>query len=234
MRLTVTADNGKHKIDFSLQGVPVVSHFVQRDAEMRELEGALVEEQAAMSRRRVVVVHGLGGIGKTQLAAEFSREHHPNFSAVFWLNGSSEASLKQSFAGMAQRLPPDELTPDGIEMLKHSAIDVDVAVRECLRWLSFPSNRHWLLIFDNVDCDFHSQYDPQAYNVKGYFPDRDHGSVLITSRLARLQRHGLGIKVGTVETEQARAILESNAGKAIESESIITCAEISTSRLRRK
>lgn len=213
--------DGKHKIDFSLRGVPVVSQFVRRDAEMRELVHFFLEKPAATSRRRVFVVHGLGGIGKTQLAVEFAREHHRRFSSVIWLDGPSEASLKQSFAGMAQRLPQDELTADGVEMLKHSAIDVDVAVRECFRWLSLTSNFQWLLIFDNVDRDFHNKDDPQAYDVKGYFPHADHGSILITSRLASLQRHGSGLKVGTATTEQARAILENNAGRVVRDADII-------------
>lgn len=218
--LTSTADNGKHKIDFGLHGVPTVSQFVQRDAEMRELERLLFDNATATYRQKVVVLYGLGGIGKTQVAAEFARKHYSRFSSVTWLDGSSEASLKQSFAAMVQRLPQNELTADKVEMLKHSTVaaDVDVAVRECLRWLSLPTNRHWLLIFDNVDRDFHNADDPQAYDVKAYLPSTGYGSVLITSRLARLQRHGLGVKIGTVNAEQARAMLENNARRRVEGE----------------
>ena len=193
--------------------------FVQRDAEMRELERWLIDKTATTHRRKVVVLHGLGGIGKTQLAVEFARKHHHAFSSVFWLDGSSEVGLKQSFAGILQRLPRDELTADGVEMLKQSAIDADLAVRECLRWLSLPSNQHWLLIFDNVDRDFHNKDDTGAYDVETYFPSTDCGSVLVTSRLANLQRLlGLGIKIETVGTEQAREILENSAGRVIEGE----------------
>jgi hypothetical protein len=206
------ADHGKHKIDFHLTGVPTVGKFVQRDAEMQELEHLLVETTAAIGRQKVVVLHGLGGIGKTQLAVEFARKHHRAFSSIFWLDGASEASLKQSFASMIQMLPQDELTVDSVKILKQSTIDIDVAVRECLRWLSFATNQHWLLIFDNVDRDYHDKDDVQAYSVKAYFPSTDHGSILVTSRLASLQRLGRGLKVGTVETNQARAILENNAG----------------------
>jgi hypothetical protein len=213
-KLTSTSDSGKHKIDFSLREVPAVSQFVQRDVEMCKLERLLLDNPATTRRQKVVLLYGLGGIGKTQLAVEFAREHHGRFSSVVWLDGSSEASLKQSFAAMVPRLPRSELTADGVEMLKH--FDVDVGVRECLRWLSLPTNRHWLLIFDNVDRDFGNAEDPQAYNVEAYLPSTDHGSVLITSRLARLQRHGPGVKVGTVNAEQARAILENNAGRTIE------------------
>ncbi|KAF1952142.1 hypothetical protein CC80DRAFT_495479, partial [Byssothecium circinans] len=213
--------HGKHKIDFRLQGMPIVGKFVQRDAEMQELERRLISNITTTSQRKVVVLHGLGGIGKTQLAVQFARKHHHTFSSVFWLDGESEASLKQSFASMAQRLPQDELTVDGVEMLKHSAIDVNVAVRECFRWLSLTRNQHWLLIYDNVDRDYHDKDDVQAYNVKTYFPSADYGSILVTSRLASLQRLGSGLKVGTVEMEQARDILESNAGRMVEDADIV-------------
>lgn len=162
------------------------------------------------------MAHGPGGIGKTQLAIEFARKHTASFSGIFWLDGSSEASLKQSFVEVAKRLPRDELTADGVEMVKQSAVDVDVAMRECLRWLSQPSNYRWLLIIDNVDRDYHDRSDLQAYNVKEYFPQADHGSILVTSRLAALRTHGSGVKVGTVGPEQARAILEINAGRVVE------------------
>ncbi|PSN58549.1 hypothetical protein BS50DRAFT_538593 [Corynespora cassiicola Philippines] len=209
-------NDGKHKIDFSLRGVPVVSRFVARDAEMRELERLLIRDGPATRRRNVVVIHGLGGIGKTQLAVEFARKHQHSFSGSFWLDGSSDTSLKQSFADMVQRLPRDELAATGTETaIGHANADADAAVHECLRWLSLSSNRRWLLIVDNVDRDHNDAEDSQAYNVKEYFPHADHGSVLITSRLAGLQRHGAGVRVGTVAAEQARAILESNAGREV-------------------
>jgi hypothetical protein len=223
--LTIAADYGKHKIELSLQGMPVVSQFVDRPAEMAAVEQLLLEASPTTSsaaspttrrRRKVVVVHGLGGIGKTQLAVEFARTHHHRFSAVFWLDGSSETSLKQSFVGMAQRLPRSELMADGAALLSDAAVEDDVAVRECQRWLSISSNSHWLLIIDNVDRDHHDREDLQAYNVQAYFPHADHGSMLITSRLSSLQRLGPVVKVGTVAAEQARAILGNNASRVVE------------------
>ena len=205
-----------HKIDFSLRGVPIVSQFVARDAEMQAIEKLLVVTAPTPTSRNVVVVHGLGGIGKTQLVVKFARKHQRWFSAIFWLDGSSEASLKQSFVSMAQRLPQGELTADGVQMRSQATVEAEVAVRECHRWLSIPTNSRWLLIIDNVDRDHHDRDDSQAYDVKAYFPDADHGSILITSRLARLQRLGQGVKVGTVAAEQARTILENNADRVVE------------------
>jgi hypothetical protein len=91
-----------------------------------------------------------------------------------------------------------------------------VAVRKCQRWLSISSNPHWLLLINNVDRDYNGQDSPQVYNVQAYFPHADHCSVLITSQLASPQRLGLGVKVGTVAAEQARAILDNNTGRAVE------------------
>jgi hypothetical protein len=208
-----------------------VGRFVPRDEEMREIKQRLLEEQSMASRRKVVVVHGLGGIGKTQLAAEFAREHHERFSSVFWLDGSSEASVKQSFARIFQRLPQDELAVAGVGMLQRSTVDVDTAIRVCLQWLSLSSNRHWLLIFDNVDRDHNDKDDSQAYDVKQFLPHTDHGSVLVTSRLASLRRYGLELKVGTLDAEQARAVLDNNAGKVVEGKWIILLANTKTSSL---
>ncbi|KAH6383964.1 hypothetical protein HBI60_252390 [Parastagonospora nodorum] len=219
--------NGKHKIELSLQGVPVVNQFVNRPTEMTAVEDVLLEASPATlsttkRRRKVVVVFGLGGIGKTQLAVEFARKHHHRFSAVFWLDGSSEASLKQSFVDMAQRLPRSELTAEGAAQLSDATVEADVAVRECQQWLSIQSNPHWLLLIDNVDRDHRDRDDLQAYNVQAYFPHADHGSILVTSRLSSLQRLlGSGVKVGTVAAEQARAILENNASRVVEDAEVV-------------
>ena len=92
---------------------------------------------------------------------------------------------------MAHRLPQDQITADAAEALRQSSIDVDIVVNGVLQWLSLPSNQHWLLIIDDADRDhLHKDRDPQACDVKMYFPSADHGSILITSRLASLERLG--------------------------------------------
>ncbi|KAF2183063.1 hypothetical protein K469DRAFT_786379 [Zopfia rhizophila CBS 207.26] len=135
-------DHGKYKVAFSLRGVPVVHQFVPHETKLQELKQYFLHETPLTSQQKVFVVYGLGGIGKTQLAIEFARKNQGRFSSVFWLDGSSETSLKQSFVRMALQLPREDLTVDGVEMLKQSIININIAVRECLRWLSLPLNRH--------------------------------------------------------------------------------------------
>jgi hypothetical protein len=68
-----SADHIEHKIPFSLKGVPLVNRFVRRDAEMRELEEFFRRKISDPTRRKVLLMHGLGGIGKTQLAIDLQR-----------------------------------------------------------------------------------------------------------------------------------------------------------------
>lgn len=52
-------------VPFSLSGVPEVQEFVGRKEELMEIRETF---QGYGSQRKVVILHGLGGIGKTQLA----------------------------------------------------------------------------------------------------------------------------------------------------------------------
>jgi hypothetical protein len=73
-----------------------------------------------------------------------------------------------------------------------------------------PDNTTWLLIFDNVDREYMAQGgDPHAYDVRRYLSGADYGSVLVTTRLARLEQLGESQQLGKVSKQQGRAIFES-------------------------
>jgi hypothetical protein len=181
---------------------------------MIELERILLP-QGHNHRRQVFVLRGLGGIGKTQLAVEFARRHQTMFNAVFWLDGSSEDSLKQSIALSAGRIPEGQI-PETSRMYSISRNgNVDSTVGDVLDWLSKRDNNQWLLIFDNVDREYGSgNMDSGAYSITHYFPQADHGSILITTRLAKLQQLWGGWKLNKVEEGQAHAIFEKWYGRA--------------------
>ncbi|KAK4691613.1 hypothetical protein P7C71_g5419, partial [Lecanoromycetidae sp. Uapishka_2] len=82
-----------------------------------------------------------------------------------------------------------------------SAGDLDAVVKELMNWLAQPDNTEWLLIFDNVD-------DPDAYDLKRYFYGIDHGSVLITTRLATLEQLGDSHHLTKVNNNQSEAIFQ--------------------------
>jgi hypothetical protein len=166
-------------------------------------------------QRRVVVLNGLGGIGKTQLSIELARKHQLRFSAVIWLDGRSNDRLKQSIAAVASRIPKGQI-PESSQTLEKKS-DFNLIIKDVKNWLSIPENNAWLLIFDNVNQDFR---DPQAatsvYDVRDYFPQADHGSILITTRLANLEHLGIGLQVNKVNKKQALAIFQNGYGKDFE------------------
>ena len=56
-----------------------MQNFVAREKELEEIHAALTGN----SRRRTVILYGLGGIGKTQLAIVYARRHKDSYSAIF-------------------------------------------------------------------------------------------------------------------------------------------------------
>lgn len=50
------------------------------------------------------MVHGLGGMGKTQLAVAYAKQHRNDYFAVFWVDARDEVSLKQEYLWIADRI----------------------------------------------------------------------------------------------------------------------------------
>ncbi|KAF1828816.1 hypothetical protein BDW02DRAFT_562334 [Decorospora gaudefroyi] len=207
--LTRYKETSPYLVPFTLEDVPRVSKFVDRPAEMMRLELALLPRPEQSQRQRIHVLHGLGGMGKTQLTVEFARRHHHRFSSVFWLDGRSEDTLKRSIAGHASRIPQGQITETSRTYAGDSSTNVDAVVRDVMAWLARSDNTAWLLIFDNVDREYSADSgDADAYDVKSYFSVADHGTVLIRMRLARLEQLGDSQQLGKVSKEQEQTILD--------------------------
>lgn len=203
----------KYHIPFSLKGLPV-GKFADRPRDMKALEQALLPQKHAKGRR-TLVVHGLGGVGKTQLAAAFARRHQHNFSSVLWLDGNSKSSLEQSISACASRIQIGQIPETSRMYAAGEGGDVDLAVKNVLGWLSMSDNRDWLVVVDNVDRDYRRREDAEAYDVDVYLPEADHGSVLVTTRLPHLGQLGERWEVKKVDEERARAIFETWFGREV-------------------
>jgi hypothetical protein len=206
----------KHMVPFSSKGVPAIDHFVQRVSDMRKLEEYFFPQQPHLTRRKMFVVHGLGGIGKTQLCIEFVRRYQARYSAVFWLDGSSEDALQRSYADTVARLPAGEIPLGLIHATEQASPDRRMIVQGVLNWLALPSNRQWLLVIDNVDHNHAARVrDPLAYDVKQYMPAADHGNIIVTSRLSTLTTPRNSLRLTGVDRDQGRAILEAIGGETM-------------------
>jgi len=105
IRKLLTSSGFKQKdfsVAFSLSNVSDVEHFVARKTELLEIHKALSGDGS----RKAVVLHGLGGIGKTQLSIAYAKRHKDSYSAIFWLNIKDENSLKQSLMILTITITP--------------------------------------------------------------------------------------------------------------------------------
>ncbi|KFA80603.1 hypothetical protein S40288_10274, partial [Stachybotrys chartarum IBT 40288] len=158
--------------------------------------------------RRVVVLHGLGGIGKTQLVAAYLKTYHTHYSAVIWLNAKDKTSLQQSFARAATRI----LRKYPALMYIKAAIesrDLPTSVQAIHQWLNESNNDQWLLVFDNYDNPKFEMNDKDTevmasgldqetgsqettmislpFDIRPFFPDAYQGAIIVTTRASTVK-----------------------------------------------
>jgi hypothetical protein len=188
-------------VAFSLSDVPEIEHFVAREQELEEIHRELVGDGS----RRIVVLHGLGGIGKTQLTVAYAKRYKDSYSAVFWLNIKDEDSLKQSFAKIARQIlrqHPLASRLNNIDIKGNLEEVVDVVKA----WLSHPNNTRWLLIYDNYDNPkLPGNTDPAAIDIRKFLPESYQGSVIVTTRSSQVT---IGYPIRIRKLENMRDSLE--------------------------
>jgi hypothetical protein len=222
-RLVTPADNGNeqppnYNVPFSLTGVPVTGAgaFIGREADLELLKTCLAPDTGTM-RRQFCVIHGLGGLGKTQVAIEFARLNKHAYSSVFWLDGTTEESLIQSILRMETRIPRKDSRVNGERAATFS--ESKAKAIELLQWFLLSENDKWLLIYDNVDrtsfnAPENSTESLSAYDISEYFPSGDVGSIIITTRLRRLAVLGKSLQLRKLGKEESLAILEKHSSKS--------------------
>lgn len=104
------------------------AHFVGRDE-----EGDLLDREA-----ETVVVCGLGGVGKSSLAARWALRQAAHRNPVWWITAESRADVDAGLAGLAAAMQPELIDVLPQEALRERA----------LQWLS--AHDGWLLVLDNV------------------------------------------------------------------------------------
>ena len=173
-----------------------------------------------------MVLHGLGGIGKTQLAIQYAYIHQKDYTSVWWVNASTTQTLSQGFLGIAQELlsyhakkATGGLKPDNAQMaaalgLPPNVVDqngklttsrdiAEIIVKAIVGWFAAENNNQWLLIIDN--------YDDMSVNIYDFLHPRSLGSILITSRSQDTRRIGKALEVQEVTQDEALEILRKSA-----------------------
>ncbi|KAH7339352.1 P-loop containing nucleoside triphosphate hydrolase protein, partial [Rhizoctonia solani] len=112
--------------------------------------------------RRVCVVYGLGGIGKTQLVLNAIERTWDEWDCIIYVDASSAEAIEEALEEFAEA-----------KAIGQSYNGVISLLESC--------GERWLIVFDNAD-------DPST-NIRKYVPTRGRGcSVIITTRLPDLTR----------------------------------------------
>jgi hypothetical protein len=181
---------------------------VARDDELSEIHKTLKGDGS----RRAVVLHGLGGIGKTQLSIAYAKRHKDNYSAIFWLNIKDEDSLKQSFAKLAKQISREHPSAIQVSNLETNQ-NVDEEVESVKSWLSLPNNTRWLMIYDNYDNPkLPGNTDPTAVDIRKFLPESYQGSIIITTRSSKV-RIGRSIQIQKLGNMRDSLQILSNASR---------------------
>jgi tetratricopeptide (TPR) repeat protein len=160
-------------------------HFAGRETELAAIDAHLAGGGRA-------AVHGLGGIGKTQLVVRYIQERRDRYPAgVFWLRADLESSLVADLASLAWRL----------ELPEREAPEQERQIEAALRWLR--AHDRWLLVLDNAE-------PATAEAATRWLPGLS-GSLLLTSRTP-MWHPRLGL--GPLDAEVAGRFLLTRAGEA--------------------
>ena len=136
------------------------------------------------------VLAGLGGVGKSQLAAAYVHHRAATVDVLVWVDARSPDTIITTYARAPATLG--------------RARDVDhpvTAAQEFLTWLQNSGDRSRLVVLDDL-------VDPA--HLQGWWPTGPHGTVVVTTRRADSALFTRGrrrVPVGVYEPDQAIAYL---------------------------
>jgi hypothetical protein len=196
-------------VQFRVPEVSRVERFVGRDEELDKIHNELLHDGS----RKTVVVHGLGGMGKTQLVLEYTQRHREEYSAVFWVNCKDADTLKQGYVAAAKQIFRDHPSLVHMKAIAEGS-NLDEAVETVKRWLSHAQNTQWLIIYDNYDTPkLPGHNDIGAFAIRPFLPEAHQGAILITTRSSQL-RLGHSVAVRKLQNiEHSLEILAHASGR---------------------
>lgn len=195
-------------VGFSLSEVSETEHSVARQEELAEMHKILGGDDM----RRTVVLHGLGGIGKTQVVVAYTKLHRADYSAIFWLNIKDEDSLKQSFARVARRILRENPSASRLHTVAEDS-NLDKVVEAVKQWLDHPKNTRWLMVFDNYDNPkLPGNPDYGTIDIRWFLPEAYHGSIIVTTRSSQVSI-GHRIRLGKLKDVHDSLQILSNASR---------------------
>jgi hypothetical protein len=127
----------------------------------QEVTDALAGDGAAVVCQ---ILSGMGGVGKTQIAAHCSHQQWKNgeVDLLLWVNATTRDSITTAFAQA------------GSEFCDADAADSNQAANVFLDWLDSPGAPRWLVVLDDLT---------EPDDLRGLWPPtNEHGRTIVTTR----------------------------------------------------
>lgn len=182
-----------------------ISQFIGRKKILNEMHEVLRSADRDPDRYVVVVLCGMGGQGKTQLALEYCRQSQQIelYNSIVWINAASQISVTRSFEEVA-----DHITSCKRAFSNPSAC-VMFTIETLERWAS-PC----LIVFDGFD------YPSQLRNIMDYCPKMKDVGIIFTTRNHDARRLGTFIQVTAMEEYEAIELLLHHICRPLTAENI--------------
>jgi hypothetical protein len=168
--------------------------FVGRQELLRSLRRQLTDRVTALLPH---TLHGLGGVGKTQLAVEYVHQYRSSYELIWWIAAEQPALIRSTMAALAARLEVPAYE-DVAQTL--------TAVYDALR--TGRPYRRWLLVFDNAN---------QPEDLAPFLSNPG-GHVLITSRNREWSGVAETVDVDVFTRDESVALLRRRLPDITESE----------------
>jgi len=151
-----------------LSALPMITNtFYGREDELCQIREALDPSKPG---RKSLLLLGIGGSGKTQLALRHIQQDGQQYSSILWVNASTIDHARWSFSEAAAIISsswPRELP------VAYTGPDTDNILKVTAR-LRSTRYTNWLIVIDSID-------DPEEGQLSRYMPYSEYGSVLVTS-----------------------------------------------------
>ncbi|MFF1460424.1 FxSxx-COOH system tetratricopeptide repeat protein [Streptomyces sp. NPDC058330] len=168
---------------------PKNPNFTGRESLLAAVERQLREDETTAVLPHAL--HGMGGVGKSQIAVEYVYRHSGEFNVIWWIPAEQENLILGALADLARSL--------GLEVGPQANAAVP-AVREALRTGKPFDN--WLLVFDNAE---------DIESVRSYFPNGGPGKIIVTSRNREWERVATPLSVDVFDRDESIALLQRRA-----------------------
>jgi hypothetical protein len=188
-------------VPISIQLPPSLGHlFKGRDEWLVRLRRALQPAADGRVDASRVALWGMGGLGKTRLAAEYAHTYAHEHSALLFVSAATPEDLKNSLA---------ELT-GALHLPQASSPNRESRIQAALDWLDEPTHRGWFLLIDNVD-------DEAAFAEAETLLRRLHyGRVILTGRLRDWPDYVTDLHLDVLQPEHAvEYLLDATADKRL-------------------